>query len=113
MSKIVICRCEDVLLSDITDAIQAGNQDVESLKRFTGFGTGVCQGKSCVAHVGAVLADQLAEVDDHAPIQPFTPRPPVAPIPLRLLAAPEEAVELQIRGPRSAEPRGRGTRDAP
>lgn len=101
MSKTLICRCEDVLLSDIVDAIRAGNQDVESLKRFTGFGTGVCQGKSCVAHVGAVLVEELAEVDGHAPIQPFTPRPPVSPIPMRLLAAREDEDEIQLRGPRS------------
>lgn len=101
MSKIVICRCEDVLLSDITEAIEGGNQDVESLKRFTGFGTGVCQGKSCVAHVGAVLAERLADVHHAEPIKPFTPRPPVAPIPLRLLATAEDAPALSLRGPRS------------
>jgi sarcosine oxidase subunit beta len=101
MSKVVICRCEDVLLSDITEAIEGGNHDVESLKRFTGFGTGVCQGKSCVAHVGAVLAEQLAHLDAALPIRPFTPRPPVSPIPLRLLATTEDAPELVLRGPRS------------
>lgn len=84
MSKTFICRCEDVLLQEVLDAIESGNQDVESLKRFTGFGTGVCQGKSCVANVGRILAERRGDVSD--PILPFTPRPPVAPVPLRLLA---------------------------
>lgn len=101
MNKTLICRCEDVLLSDITEAIAAGNQDVESLKRFTGFGTGVCQGKSCVAHVGAVLAEHLGGHTGGVPVSPFTPRPPVSPIPLRLLATPDDAPELEVRGPRT------------
>jgi len=86
MAKIVVCLCEDVLLEDLADAIAAGNEDIESLKRYTGFGTGVCQGKSCVAHVARILANKVPAAE----IEPFTPRPPVAPIPLRLLAADEE-----------------------
>lgn len=87
MSKILICRCEDVLLSEIEHAIAAGHTDVESLKRYTGFGTGVCQGKSCVSLVGRVLAKH-ADVA-HEELLPFTPRPPVTPLPLALLAAPD------------------------
>jgi sarcosine oxidase subunit beta len=83
MSKVVVCRCEDVLLGELVAAIEAGNEDIESLKRYTGFGTGVCQGKSCVAHVARVLAERCPTA---AEARPFTPRPPVAPIPLRLLA---------------------------
>jgi len=98
MTKIIVCRCEDVLLSDLEDAIEGGNQDVESLKRYTGFGTGVCQGKSCVAHVGAILAAQLES--KAVPIMPFTPRPPVSPIPMRLLAAKDDTTVVSLRGPR-------------
>lgn len=85
MSKVLICRCEDVLLSDIEGAIAAGHDDIESLKRYTGFGTGVCQGKSCVAAVGRVLAARTG-IDPRL-VAPFTPRPPIVPLPLRLLAA--------------------------
>lgn len=98
MSKVLICRCEDVLLSDIEEAIASGNEDVESLKRYTGFGTGVCQGKSCVTHVARVLCERAGKPLDR--VHPFTPRPPVAPIPLRLLAAAEEIAEPEIRGRR-------------
>lgn len=87
MSKVVVCRCEDVLLGELEQAIESGHRDVESLKRYTGFGTGVCQGKSCVAHVARLLA--ISGVPPER-IRPFTPRPPVAPLPLRLLAGPEE-----------------------
>jgi sarcosine oxidase subunit beta len=88
MTKILICRCEDVLLEEIEHAIEAGHSDVESLKRYTGFGTGVCQGKSCVAAVGRVLFERTGCAADS--IFPFTPRPPITPIPMRLLAAEDE-----------------------
>ncbi len=89
MSKVLICRCEDVLLNEIEEAIALGNEDIESLKRYTGFGTGVCQGKSCVAHVARVLCER-AQLSPDA-VEPFTPRPPVTPIPLRLLAGEDES----------------------
>ncbi|MBI2376499.1 MAG: (2Fe-2S)-binding protein [Deltaproteobacteria bacterium] len=81
MNKTIVCRCEDVMLAELHEAIEAGHLDIESLKRFTGFGTGVCQGKSCIAHVARVLSES-----GQVSIQPFTARPPVVPIPLALLA---------------------------
>jgi sarcosine oxidase, subunit beta len=90
MTKILICRCEDVLLQDIEDAIDSGHADVESLKRYTGFGTGVCQGKSCVSAVARVLYERTG--CPASSIAPFTPRPPIAPIEMRLLAA-DDATE--------------------
>lgn len=87
MTKILICRCEDVLLGEIEDAIDSGHKDVESLKRYTGFGTGVCQGKSCVAAVARTLFERTG--CPAASLSPFTPRPPIAPLPMRLLAAPD------------------------
>jgi NAD(P)H-nitrite reductase large subunit len=55
MSKTLVCRCEDVTLEELHDAIKRGNRDLESLKRYTGFGTGFCQGKSCVATCAHLL----------------------------------------------------------
>ena len=55
----------------------------------TGFGTGPCQGKECLAPV----ATQLARLTQIAPasIRPFTSRPPLAPTPLRILARAPDA----------------------
>ena len=50
MGKCIICRCEDVTKEDFERAYKKGFKDMESLRRYTGFGTGFCQGKSCVAH---------------------------------------------------------------
>jgi len=39
-NKILICRCEDVTLNELVEAVEKGHDDLESVKRFTGFGTG-------------------------------------------------------------------------
>ncbi|MCA9679748.1 MAG: (2Fe-2S)-binding protein [Kofleriaceae bacterium] len=81
MSKIVVCRCEDVTLADLEHSVARGYHDIEEVKRYTGFGTGPCQGKECVA----VVACALARLTGAAPatVPPFTSRPPLAPTPLR------------------------------
>lgn len=82
--KIVLCRCEDMTLADLEHSVERGYRDIEEVKRYTGFGTGPCQGKECLAAV----AIQLARLTQRPPaeIPPFTSRPPLAPTPLRLLA---------------------------
>ena len=83
-AKIVLCRCEDMTLADLEHSVTRGYRDIEEVKRYTGFGTGPCQGKECLA----VVAAQLARLTGQPPaaIPPFTSRPPLAPTPLRLLA---------------------------
>jgi bacterioferritin-associated ferredoxin len=80
--KIVVCRCEDVTTHEIDEAVAAGHRDLESLKRYTGFGTGWCQGKQCVA----LCARLLVERGGLAPSLPITPRPPFHPISIARLA---------------------------
>jgi sarcosine oxidase subunit beta len=82
--KIVLCRCEDMTLADLAHSVSRGYRDIEEVKRYTGFGTGPCQGKECLA----VVALQLARITQQHPsgIPPFTSRPPLAPTPLKLLA---------------------------
>ena len=77
----MVCRCEDVTLRDLEDAISRGHDDLESLKRYTGFGTGWCQGKQCVA----LCARLLVERGGSAAL-PITPRPPIRPLALADLA---------------------------
>ena len=43
--KTLVCRCEDVTLHELEGAMARGYEDIESVKRYTGFGTGWCQGK--------------------------------------------------------------------
>ncbi len=73
VAKVVICRCEDVLLAEIEDAVRAGNEDIESLKRYTGFGTGWCQGKWCVSLCARLLTERGGAAG--LPITPRRTRP--------------------------------------
>src|SRR5579872_640536 len=98
VSKTLACRCEDVTLRDLEEAIARGYTDIESLKRYTGFGTGWCQGKGCVA----LCARLLVERGGTAKFL-ITPRPPLHPIALGVLAglaAIAEADERAGRPPR-------------
>lgn len=81
MSKTLVCRCEDVTLHELDEAVARGHTDLESLKRYTGFGTGWCQGKSCVA-----LCAKLLEERGGTAKLPITPRPPFHPTRLADLA---------------------------
>jgi sarcosine oxidase subunit beta len=82
--KVILCRCEDVTLADVQHAVKLGYSDVEEVKRYTGFGTGPCQGKECLR--GIVVA--IAEAARRAPaaLAPFTSRPPLVPTELAVLA---------------------------
>ncbi len=82
--KVILCRCEDVTLADVEHAVALGYTDLEEVKRYTGFGTGPCQGKDCLRMV--VMAVATASGRPPAEIAPFTSRPPLAPTELRVFA---------------------------
>ena len=42
--KAIVCACEDVTKGELEDAVRRGYGDVESMKRYTGLGTGPCCG---------------------------------------------------------------------
>src|ERR1700689_844073 len=88
MAKVMVCRCEDVALHELEAAITRGYDDLESLKRYTGFGTGWCQGKSCVAVCARLLVERGGTAD-----LPITPRPPFHPIALCDLAGLAEVAD--------------------
>ncbi len=80
MSKTLLCPCEDVTETEIAHAIAKGFRDIESVKRYTGFGTGMCQGKQCQVAVARFLR---THGDPQAPQKPFTSRPPYVATELR------------------------------
>jgi bacterioferritin-associated ferredoxin len=83
--KVLLCRCEDVTLADVEHAVAAGYADVEEVKRYTGFGTGPCQGKECLREVALAIG----RASGRAPgtLAPFTTRPPLVPTELGVLAS--------------------------
>lgn len=82
--KTLVCRCEDVTLDDVRATLALGYRTVEEVKRYTGLGTGPCQGKECMLHAAHLCAGAGVRPE------PFTSRPPVAPAPLGIFAGDEE-----------------------
>ena len=84
-AKTIVCRCEDVTLDDIEHAAAAGYRHIEEVKRYTGLGTGPCEGKECMALCALLLARAAGLAPSR--MTPFTARPPVAPVSFATLAA--------------------------
>lgn len=80
---LVVCRCEEVTLDEIIDAIKRGARSVREIKKLTRAGMGLCQGKTCQLIVAKILAEALGvSISD---VELDTPRPPLRPIPLNSL----------------------------
>ena len=82
--KCFLCRCEDVTVEEFHAAYREGFTEFESLKRYTGVGTGFCQGKECLSEAALELA-QLRGVTP-AEIRLTTIRPPGSALRTRVLA---------------------------
>jgi Fe-S-cluster-containing hydrogenase component 2 len=55
---VIICRCEEVSLKDVLDAIKDGARDVRGVKIRTRAGMGLCQGKSCEKQIQRIIATE-------------------------------------------------------
>jgi len=92
-TRVFVCRCEDVSVDEIDHAIAIGLASVEEIKRYTGLGTGPCQGKECIVALARLLVARGVLVAADA--QPFTARPPAEPVTLATLAALAPAEERE------------------
>ena len=83
-NKEFLCFCEDVTVKDVTDAIDEGFDDIQTLKRYSTATMGPCQGKMCLkALVGLCAHYTGRSIDDTGAT---TARPPLHPVPLAALA---------------------------
>lgn len=80
---VIICRCEEITMSEIIEAIEDGCDSVTWVKRKTRAGMGLCQGRTCGRLVARLITQQTGQ--DLADVLPDTRRPPVRPIPLEIL----------------------------
>lgn len=80
---IFICRCEEVTKQEIQAAIAEGATTLDSVKRRTNAGMGLCQGRTCRRLISAMISKQSGI--DLADIAPPTPRPPVRPVKIDIL----------------------------
>jgi NADPH-dependent 2,4-dienoyl-CoA reductase/sulfur reductase-like enzyme len=80
----IVCRCEEVTVGELQDAIAQGYTEANRVKAFTRCGMGPCQGRMC----GPVAAEVIARALGQSADQPgqFRVRIPVRPVPLAALA---------------------------
>ena len=77
----IVCRCENVTLGALRDALTAGHVVPNTIKRVTRAGMGWCGGRTCLHAVSA-----LAQLYGAPSAAMMTPRPLARPIPLASLA---------------------------
>lgn len=73
--NIIICRCEEITIGEIKQAIREGARDVTGIKRRTRVGMGLCQGRTCEKLVQQILKEELGKKAEE--IRPSTFRPSV------------------------------------
>jgi bacterioferritin-associated ferredoxin len=80
--QMVVCRCEDITVEEVKQAIANGATNLEELKRMLRVGMGSCQGRTC----GSILISMLARALNKKPseIKEWTKRPPLKPVQSRI-----------------------------
>lgn len=86
--KTIVCRCSDVTIEEIRQAIEAGYTTFDELKRVLRTGMGPCQGRTCMP----IILRELSMMTG-VPIEELSPgrnRPPVNAVSLGAIAEQEE-----------------------
>ena len=97
--KQFVCLCEDVTHADLADSVAEGFDEIETLKRYSTFGMGPCQGRMCATSALRICTRQAGR--ELAAARTTTSRPPIKPVPLGVLAGrghhPEKRTPLHHR----------------
>lgn len=86
--RTIVCRCEDLTLEDVENAIDAGYMDLEELRKKLRIGMGPCQGRVCVQLVQKILEKKTGKKMPIKSLQKA--RPPIIPVSLGTLASDEK-----------------------
>ena len=78
--NIIVCRCEDLTLTDIRKAIADGYHTIDEIKRVTRAGMGPCHGHTCGSVIAAELSRHYKIPMEEVMLPTF--RPPVKPVKL-------------------------------
>lgn len=92
--NIIICRCEEVTVGEIRDAIRDGATDVVGIKMRVRAGMGLCQGKTCEKMVMQILCQELKKGPDEVGYSSI--RLPVKPVTFGVLSKSEFDNELEV-----------------
>ena len=80
----LVCRCEEVALSEVQVALQQGAKDLQAVKLLTRLGMGPCQGRNRGPSAGLFLCQATGCTAEA--VGRINPRPPVKPVTLGALA---------------------------
>jgi hydrogen cyanide synthase HcnB len=81
----VICRCEDITLKQLKEALTDDTIQIKDFKRMTRMGMGSCEGRMCGPSTIEMMRHQLnAPAED---VGCLRPRPSIKPVALGVLAA--------------------------
>jgi NAD(P)H-nitrite reductase large subunit len=88
-----LCRCEEVSVEDVRDAIEQGAVTLNDVKRRTRAGMGACQGIYCVRTIAIMIAAMTGA--PASTLEPMTARPPARMISLGNLAKLDDQLDEQ------------------
>src|SRR5690606_37966259 len=78
-----VCRCEQVTAGEIRAAASFAGNGLNATKGLSRAGMGLCQGREC----GTAVSCLVRTVNPHAPVETFSPRIPVRPVPATTVSA--------------------------
>jgi bacterioferritin-associated ferredoxin len=81
----IICRCEELTVEDVENAVAQGAETFDDVKRLTRAGMGLCQGKTCRTVISELIAQFRETSVADIPVPRM--RMPLRPILVGVLAA--------------------------
>lgn len=61
---LVICRCEEITLGEIRQAVRDGAREVSAVKRRTRAGMGLCQGRTCEPIIQGIIKQEIKALNE-------------------------------------------------
>jgi NAD(P)H-nitrite reductase large subunit len=80
----IICRCMEVTVKEVIEAIRLGADSFDAVKRVTRAGMGLCQGRTCQHLIEGLITEETGLKTGE--LQPISIRPPLRPTTLKSIA---------------------------
>jgi NAD(P)H-nitrite reductase large subunit len=80
----VICRCMEVTVKEVVEAIRLGADSFDAVKRVTRAGMGLCQGRTCQHLIERLITEETGLQTGE--LHPISIRPPLRPVTLKDIA---------------------------